>query len=47
MEMLEWINSNSHGSVEVWFNDTADGIVIDIAFENSDDALVAKIKYSI
>ena len=48
MEMLEWVNSNSHGAVDVWFNAPvlSDNIMIDIAFENSDDALVFKIKYS-
>lgn len=46
LEMIDWVNTNSHGSVDVWFNDTPDGVIIDIAFENSDDALVFKIKYS-
>jgi len=47
MEMLEWVNSNSLGSVGVWFNDSAEGPIIDVAFEDPDDALVFKIKYSV
>lgn len=48
MEMLEWVDANSHGSVDVWFNAPvlSDTIVIDVAFENLDDALIFKIKYS-
>lgn len=46
MSMLEWVNSNSYGAVDVWFHD-APVIMIDIAFENIDDALVFKIKYSV
>lgn len=45
MEMLDWVNTNSTGSVDVWFNDTGEGIVIDVAFENTDDAIFFKIKY--
>ena len=46
LEMIDWVNKNSYGSVDVWFNDTPNGVIIDIAFENSNDALVFKIKYS-
>ena len=46
LEMIDWVNKNSYGSVDVWFNDTPDGVIIDVAFENVDDALVFKIKYS-
>lgn len=46
LEMLDWVNKNSHGSVDAWFNDTPTGVIIDIAFENQDDALIFKIKYS-
>jgi hypothetical protein len=46
MSMLEWVNSNSYGAVDVWFHD-APVIMIDVAFENIDDALVFKIKYSV
>lgn len=46
LEMLDWVNSNSHGSVDVWFNDTPDGVIIDLAFEDVDDALIFKIRYS-
>jgi hypothetical protein len=46
VEMLDWVNKNSHGSVDVWFNDTPNGVIIDLAFENQDDALIFKIKYS-
>jgi hypothetical protein len=47
LEMLDWVNKNSHDSVDVWFNDTPNGIIIDVAFANPDDALIFKIKYSI
>ena len=47
LEMLDWVNKNSHGSVDASFNDTPDGMVIDLAFENQDDALIFKIKYSV
>ena len=46
LEMIDWVNSNSNGLVDVWFNDTPDGVIIDIAFTELDDALVFKIKYS-
>jgi len=44
-EMLDWVNSNSNGLVDVRFNDN--GVVTDLAFTDPDDALVFKIKYSI
>lgn len=47
LEMLEWVHENSHGSVDVWFNSTPNGVIIDIAFSNDDDALIFKIKYSV
>lgn len=49
MEMLDWVNSNSNGAVDVWFNAPvlSDNIMIDVAFEDPDDALVFKIKYSV
>ncbi len=46
MEMMDWVNTHSSGSVDVWFNDTPSGVLIDMAFENIDDALIFKIKYS-
>ena len=43
LEMLDWINQHSNKSVDVKFhNDT-----IYIGFENYDDAIVFKIKYSL
>ena len=47
LEMIHWTNSHSNGSVDVWFNDTPNGVIIDVAFTDPDDALVFKIKYSV
>lgn len=47
LDMLEWINTNSNDSVEVRFNNIYGQEGIYIGFENSDDALFFKIKYSI
>lgn len=48
-EMLDWVDANSHGAVDVWFNAPVllGNVIIDIAFEDPDDALVFKIKYSV
>jgi hypothetical protein len=48
LEMLEWVNNNSSGSVDAKFEiGFGHGIdVIYLGFENKDDALVFKIKYS-
>jgi len=45
LEMIDWVNSNSHGSVDVWFTDSPEGIIIDVAFTDLDDALIFRIKY--
>jgi hypothetical protein len=49
LEMLDWVNLNSHGAVDVWFNAPVllGNVIIDVAFEDPDDALIFKIKYSI
>lgn len=44
IEMLEWLNLNSIGSVDVKY---ASSDKIDVAFENRDDALIFKIKFSV
>jgi len=47
VSMMEWIDQNSKGSVDV--KSISDGygtLVLYYGFENSDDALVFKIKYS-
>jgi len=47
IDMLEWVNLNSNNSVDVKFNNAYGSEAIYIGFENSDDALFFKIKYSI
>jgi len=42
MEKIDWINLNSKGSVDIRFTDST----FDIAFENTDDAIIFKIKFS-
>ena len=46
-EMLDWVNDNSSGLVDVvivdWNNDTS----VYVGFENEDDSIFFKIKYSI
>lgn len=44
LEMVDWVDLNSKGSVEVRY---ASSNKIDVAFENSDDAIIFKIKYSV
>lgn len=44
LDMLDWIDSNSKGSVDVKY---ASHDKIDVAFENVNDALIFKIKYSV
>ena len=46
VQMLEWVNSNSNGLVEVKFNNGYGSEAIYIGFVDSDDALFFKIKYS-
>jgi len=46
-ETLDWINRNSRNSVDIAVvGEGAGPVSIYYAFENSDDALVFKIKYS-
>ena len=47
LEMLDWVNSHSDGSVEVKFNNAYGSEAIYIGFENADDATYFKIKYII
>ena len=47
VQMLEWVNSNSNGLVAVKFNNRYGYEAIYIGFEDLDDALFFKIKYSI
>lgn len=46
-QLLEWVNSNSHGSVQMAYEADHGGERIFIAFEDPDDALFFKIKYSV
>lgn len=49
LEMLEWVNKNSAGSVDVKF-DIGFGYGVEavyLGFEDTDDALIFKIKYSV
>jgi hypothetical protein len=46
VDMLEWVNSNSNGLVEIKFNNTYGQEAIFVGFEDPDDALFFKIKYS-
>ena len=46
LQMVEWVNSNSNGLVEVKFNNGYGSEAIYIGFVDSDDALFFKIKYS-
>lgn len=46
LDMLDWVNRNSNNSVEVKFNNTYGHEGIYIGFENADDALLFKIRYS-
>ena len=47
MGMIDWINNNSDGSVDIKFaiEDAID--IVYFGFENEDDALYFKIKYNI
>lgn len=45
--MLDWVNKNSIGSVDVWFTVEEDNCFIDLAFENPSDATFFKIKFSL
>jgi len=46
LEMLDWVNKNSNGSVQTKFVEGADEVVFYFGFEDKDDALLFKIKYS-
>ena len=49
LEMLEWVHKNSSGSVDVKFS-IGFGYGVDavyLGFEDTDDALIFKIKYSV
>ncbi len=46
LDMIEWVNLNSNGLVEVKFNNGYGSEAIYIGFVDSDDALFFKIKYS-
>ena len=45
-EMLDWVNKNSKGSVDIKFDSNATDHALYLAFEEIDDALIFKIKYS-
>ena len=49
IEMINWLHSNSIGAIDIQFVMQEFGIPhsLFIAFENLDDALVFKIKYSV
>lgn len=46
LQMVEWVNSNSNGLVEIKFNNGYGSEAIYIGFVDPDDALFFKIKYS-
>ena len=46
IEILDWVNANSQGPVSVWMNNVHNGVIVDVAFTDPDDALFFKIKYS-
>lgn len=45
-EMLDWVNKNSKGSVDIKFDSDVTSRVLYLGFEEIDDALIFKIKYS-
>lgn len=47
ISMLEWVDLNSNKSVDIKFNNAYGMESIYIGFEDPDDALFFKIKYSI
>ncbi|HEY6435658.1 MAG TPA: hypothetical protein VIY47_03645 [Ignavibacteriaceae bacterium] len=48
VDMMNWINSYSKNSVDIKIDtNEIDSFAVTFAFENSDDALVFKIKYSV
>jgi hypothetical protein len=47
MGMIDWINNNSDGSVDVKFAHENKSQMVYFAFENDDDATYFKIKYNI
>ena len=49
MEMLEWVNKNTAGNVDVKFDIGGLCTVryVYLGFEDTDDALIFKIKYSV
>jgi len=46
-EMLGWVNKNSKGSVDIKFDSNSLKSLLYLGFEELDDALVFKIKYSV
>jgi hypothetical protein len=47
-KMVDWVNENSQGLVDIRFNAATNEIdTVFVAFEDLDDALVFKIKYSL
>lgn len=45
-EMLDWVNKNSKGLVDIKFDSNITSCTLYLAFEEIDDALIFKIKYS-
>ena len=46
-EMLDWVNRNSKGSVDIKFDNDSSKCALYLGFEEPDDALIFKIKYSV
>ena len=46
-EMMYWLDNNSKGLVDIKINHTQNKQAVHIGFENTDDALFFKIRFSI
>jgi hypothetical protein len=46
MNMIDWVNQNSHGAVDVRFVDIGPTNLIYFAFSDINDSLIFKIKFS-